>query len=75
MQVDAEQLIDAKLQQQQIIAILKFLEYSGYYTKFRADILEECEIEEFTIEDSEHYIEAYVKYRHHLDDVNNKRVK
>lgn len=32
---ERDQMIDIRFQQQQLIAILKFLEYSGYYTKFQ----------------------------------------
>ena len=67
-----EQLIDVRLQQQQLIAILKFLEYSGYYTKFRAEVLKEFEVQEFTVGESEVYIDTYIKYRHHLNDLGSK---
>ena len=64
-----------QFQQQQLIAVLKFLEYSGYYTKYQAFVLKPFYENELSKEDVESYIDLYVDYRRYKNDTKNKASK
>jgi hypothetical protein len=55
-------------QQQQLLALLKFFEYSGHYTKYQDLILETYRENKFDKALTDEYIKTYVQYRNYKDD-------
>lgn len=69
------QTFDIQFQQQQLIAVLKFLEYSGYYTKYQANVLKPFYENDFSKKEAEEYIDLYVNFRRQKDEAKGKDVK
>lgn len=61
------EIFDLQFQQQQLIAVLKFLEYSGYYTKYQAHVLQPFYDNDLSKSKTEEYISLYVDYRYYKD--------
>jgi len=70
-----------QFQQQQLIAVLKFLEYSGYYTKYQTFVLKDLRDNKFTDgtgaqkNQAEEYINLYTTFRYHKDINKDKNAK
>jgi hypothetical protein len=56
-----------QFQQQQLIAVLKFLEYSGYYTKYQSFVLKRYRENEFSKQQAEEYIDLYAEYKRYKE--------
>ena len=69
------QRFQTMFQQQQLILLLKFLEYSGYYTKFQDFVLKSYYERDLTNLEIERYIEMYADYRHYKNLSDNKYMK
>ena len=70
-----KQSFQSAYQQQQLILLLKFLEYSGYFTKFQDFVLKPYYDRDLTNMEVEKYIEMYVDYKHYKNLPDNKYTK